>query len=53
MREWAHLRLSQRFQLPKIPKQHFYYVLPICAWVTENMTEERLRQLTHRLRQKC
>ncbi|CAN7999152.1 unnamed protein product, partial [Ixodes pacificus] len=52
MREWAHLRLSQRFQLPsELPEQYFYDVLQLCARVNEAMTEEeKLRQLTRGLR---
>ncbi|XP_040077707.1 uncharacterized protein LOC120849530 [Ixodes scapularis] len=52
MREWAHLRLSQRFQLPsELPEEYFYDVLQLCARVNEAMTEEeKLRQLTRGLR---
>ncbi|KAG0416393.1 hypothetical protein HPB47_006457 [Ixodes persulcatus] len=52
MREWAHLRLSQRFQLSsEPPEQYFYDVLQLCSRVNENMTEEeKLRQLTRGLR---
>ncbi|CAN7999153.1 unnamed protein product, partial [Ixodes pacificus] len=52
MREWAHLRLSQRFQLPsELPEQYFYDVLQLCARVNKAMTEEeKLRQLTRGLR---